>query len=138
MVTPEDYLRQFRLQITQPRIAVVDDLMTHHVHATAVEIYERLSVRDSSISRASVFNVLNTLVEKGAVRSVQIEEGVTRYDIDTRLHAHFRCTKCGRIMDIPMTRRPSISKMAGWKIQQEDYMIQGICPECRNIRLTKK
>lgn len=134
-MTAPELLKQYHMSVSKPRIAVVEDLMQHHVHATADEIFNRLSDNDntdSSISRASVFNTLNTLTQKGAIRAIQIEDGVTRYDIDTSLHGHYRCLRCGKIIDFCIMRRPSMELPEGYTTTQEDYFIIGLCPNCKN------
>lgn len=130
-MTAVELLKLHHLSVSKPRIAVVEDLMQHHVHATADEIFNRISaVHQNKISRASVFNTLNILTDKGAIKAIQFEDGVKRYDIETCLHGHFRCITCGKIMDFNITRRPSIELPTGYITSQEDYYIWGICPTC--------
>ena len=41
-LTATEFLRKHGLHVTEPRIAVVEDLMNNRTHATADEIYNRL------------------------------------------------------------------------------------------------
>lgn len=125
-----DLLKFYGMQITTPRLLVVEDLMNNRFHATADEIYTRVNAQDESVSRATVYNVLKVLVENRAVRALTINDKQAHYDIDLTPHAHFRCTRCGRIIDIAM---PSVGKAVlpeGCIIDNEELYYIGLCPVC--------
>jgi len=129
-MTPREYLDMHHIQWTQERLQVVDYLMNHHIHPTADEVFQGLKDGGSDISRATVFNTLNVLVDKQAIRTLQIEDGVTRFDIDLYPHAHFRCEKCGKIVNVGLTRNASFQVPEGYRPTHTDYFLIGICPEC--------
>lgn len=118
------------MQVTQPRIMVLEDLMEHHIHATADDIYQRLNAIDNNLSRASVYNILNALVERHAVRAITIDDKQTHYDIVLYPHAHFRCTRCGKIMDVPMPSLGETKFPEGCKVDTQELYYTGLCPEC--------
>lgn len=129
-MTAREFLKQHGMQITQPRIEVVEDLMEHHVHATAEEIFHRINAVDATVSRASVYNILNTLTEKHAVRAISVDDKLTHYDIDLSPHAHFRCTHCGRIIDIAMPQVGDTVFPEGCKVDTRELYYMGLCPDC--------
>ncbi len=97
-MSARELLKIYGMQVTMPRIFVIEDLMNNRFHATADEIFRRVNKRDESVSRATVYNVLNALLENKAVRALTIDDKQMHYDIDLTPHAHFRCTHCGRIL----------------------------------------
>lgn len=125
-----EFLKLYGLQVTLPRILVIDDLMHNRFHATADEIFHRVNAQDDSVSRATVYNVLNTLVENKAVRALTINDKTAHYDIDLTPHAHFRCTCCGRIIDIAMPTMGEAHLPKGCKLENEELYYTGLCPEC--------
>ncbi len=129
-MTSKEYLNQHHIQWTQERLQVVEYLMEHHTHPTAIEVYQGLTDAGADISRATVFNTLNVLTDKGALRALQIEDGVTRYDILLHPHAHFRCIKCGAIYDVELTRKASFRLPEGFQSCHTDYFMEGYCPTC--------
>ncbi|MGM9836935.1 MAG: Fur family transcriptional regulator [Paludibacteraceae bacterium] len=124
------YLKQYGMQVTQTRMRVLNDLFRYPVHATADEIYARLDGGDHSISRASVYNILNALVEKNALRAITIDEHQTRYDAILTPHAHFRCTACGAITDIPMPDVGEPNLPDGFTPRTRELYYTGLCPDC--------
>ncbi len=129
-MTAREYLDKHHIQWTQERLQVVDYLMAHLTHPTADEVYQGLMQSGADISRATIFNTLNTLCEKQALYALQIEDGVTRYDIILDPHAHFRCERCGKIVDITMKRNASFEIPAGFRPKHSDYFLTGLCDEC--------
>lgn len=134
-MTAREYLKHYGLQITTPRVAVVEDLMAHHVHATADEIYQRVNAAlNANLSRASVYNILNALAEKHAIRTISIDDKQARYDIDLAPHAHFRCTQCGKIVDIHMPKLGKTMLPNGYRIDTQELYYMGLCDECQQAQ----
>jgi Fur family peroxide stress response transcriptional regulator len=71
-------------------------------HPTADEVYARTKSRMPSISMATVYNCLETLVSSGLVKQVNIEREPTRYCPNLAPHAHFHCRDTGRVYDVPV------------------------------------
>lgn len=55
-----------------------------------------------TISMATVYNCLETLVTCGLVKQVNIEREPTRYCPNLAPHAHFHCRETGRVYDVPV------------------------------------
>jgi Fur family peroxide stress response transcriptional regulator len=55
-----------------------------------------------TISMATVYNCLETLVSCGLVKQVNIEREPTRYCPNLAPHAHFHCRDTGRVYDVPV------------------------------------
>ena len=94
-------LRQCDIQPTPQRIAVVECVLTSKTHPTADDIL--LSARRTcpTVSRATVYNTLNLLVEKGLIGMQTIREGAVVFDPNIRKHHHFIDEETGEIYDIP-------------------------------------
>ncbi len=129
-LTATEFLRKHGLHVTEPRIAVVEDLMNNRTHATADEIYNRLILVHPGLSRASVYNVLNSLVERHCIRVITIDERQMRYDIDRTAHAHFRCTNCGKVYDVDMPSIGSMRVPKGFWVDEQEVYYTGLCSDC--------
>ena len=83
------------------RIAIMSFVGNSRLHPSAEEIYRHLHEAMPSLSRTTVYNSLHTLAQLSLIRELEIEPGMTRYDLAAQApHAHFRCRKCGRIIDV--------------------------------------
>lgn len=96
---PKREVAQFKR--TPQRLAIIDYLEGNISHPTAGDIFLAVSKKYQSMSFATVYNTLNTLVKAGTLRELTIDPEKKRYDPDTSRHHHCICILCGRIVDIP-------------------------------------
>ena len=86
---------------TPQRLAILDHLDGNKSHPSAEDIYRVVARKNPSMSFATVYNTLNTLVQAGAVRELTIDPDRKRYDPDTSSHHHLICLDCRKVVDIP-------------------------------------
>jgi Fe2+ or Zn2+ uptake regulation protein len=94
-------LRQWGIQPTPQRIAVVEFVLKTKRHPTAEEVLGHARRKCPTVSRATVYNTLNLLVEKGALRTQILREGTVVFDPNTMNHHHLIDDETGVIHDIP-------------------------------------
>lgn len=90
------------LRNTPQREVVFDVLLKKRDHPTADEVYARVRSEMPTISLATVYNCLETLVQCNLVRVVNFERGPTRYCPNLRPHAHFHDDQSGATHDIDL------------------------------------
>ena len=71
-------------------------------HPTADEVFARVKAEKPTISLATVYNCLETLVQCDLVRQVNFERGPTRYCPNLSPHAHFHDEQTGATHDIDL------------------------------------
>ena len=94
-------LRQCDIQPTPQRIAVVECVLTSKNHPTADDILILARKKCPTVSRATVYNTLNLLVEKRLIGMQTIREGAIIFDPNIEKHHHFIDDETGDIYDIP-------------------------------------
>jgi Fur family peroxide stress response transcriptional regulator len=90
------------LRSTPQREVVFNILLNKRDHPTADEVYARVRNEMPTISLATVYNCLETLVQCNLVRAVNFERGPTRYCPNLRPHAHFHDEQTGATYDIDL------------------------------------
>ena len=92
------------LRSTEQRKVVYEVLLKKRDHPTADEVFARVrsAIPSTSISLATVYNCLETLVQCNLVRQVNFERGPTRYCPNLHPHAHFHDERTGSIHDIDL------------------------------------
>jgi Fur family peroxide stress response transcriptional regulator len=90
------------LRNTPQREVVYSALLTKRDHPTADEVYARVRTDLPTISLATVYNCLETLVQCDLVRAVNFERGPTRYCPNLTPHAHFHDEATGATFDIDL------------------------------------
>jgi len=94
-----DVLISCGLKVTPQRVAVMKAFSGYHEHPTAEKIIELVRVNHPSISNATVYKTLETLVAKGVLRKVKTDRGIMRYDPIVEDHHHLYCAESDRIED---------------------------------------
>lgn len=93
-------LENYGLRATRQREVVFSVVGCAKDHPTADEIFVRSRERMPTISLATVYNCLETLLECKLIRQVNFERESTRYEPNLKPHAHFYCDKSGQVMDV--------------------------------------
>jgi Fur family peroxide stress response transcriptional regulator len=120
------------LRLTPQRRHVYEVLMAKRDHPTATEVFIRAQKRMPSISLATVYNCLETMVGNGLVKAVHVDREPTRFCANLREHGHFHCTECGHVSDIEFSE----TRDKGWKlpfgflVAQHDVTLRGLCADC--------
>ncbi len=112
------------------RVAVYRYLVENPTHPTADEIYNYLSSEMDSISRTTVYNVLNLLVENEIIREIGIEKNEMRYDANTNNHIHFKCCECSKVYDLLSVNFPIVELPENFVANEVQININGKCPLC--------
>ena len=84
-----DLFAQHQLRCTRQREALFETLRACKCHPTAEELYRMLPC-SGDMSRATVYNTLETLCKAGLVRRLPTASGTCRFDADTCNHLHVR------------------------------------------------
>lgn len=98
----EEALLTNGLRATRQREHVYTVLLTQRDHPTADEVYARAKQGMPSISLATVYNCLETLVECDLVKKLNYEREPSRFCPNDGEHAHFLDEETGRVFDIDL------------------------------------
>ncbi|MCB0272798.1 MAG: transcriptional repressor, partial [Bdellovibrionales bacterium] len=103
-LTPEEIkerLSQAGINPTAQRIAICRYILCEADHPTADQVKAWADQNFPMVSRATVYNTLNTLVEAGLVKEVRIGDSTkVQFDANTKHHYHFYDETSGKLMDI--------------------------------------
>ena len=120
----EQLLLKRGVKPTPQRMVIADYLIHTHSHPTADEVLDHVSTRlPCALSRATVYNTLNSLVQAGVIQEVFAEPGKTRYDANISDHHHFIDVKTGKILDVPGELVPKLQEQLGGKFKVHSYQI---------------
>jgi Fe2+ or Zn2+ uptake regulation protein len=114
------------------RIRIYAFLEESKDHPTVDSIYQSLKEELPTLSKTTVYNVLKLFLENNLVKSVNINNTESRYELNHTPHSHFQCDVCGTIYDIPHIV-PNYNKdnLADFFIKEEEVNLRGVCPNCK-------
>jgi len=119
---------------TANRLLVAKELETSMRPLSLPELEKRLYTMDKS----SIFRALNVFREHHMVHVIEDGGDGVRYELchsheghDDDIHAHFFCEQCHRTFCIDNVTIPSIELPEGFQMSSVNYMVKGICADCR-------
>lgn len=123
-------------RVTRQRLLVANALAAAGRRLTADQLYRSLRRREPAIGRATVFRTLETLVDAGVARRLELDGHVYAYVACLPAHHHhIACTACGRVEEIdeayvtPIARR--LAREMGFEIDDARLDFYGRCATCR-------
>ncbi len=119
------------------RARIIDLLARERCALTAIEIDDALRADGKPIGRASIYRVLDLLVEHRLVERLAIDHGHARFERiepDGHHHHHLLCEGCGRLVafDDPGLERAidRLSGRLGVRVAHHDVLLHGTCANC--------
>lgn len=131
--TLDDRLRRAGLKATKPRLLVLRLLQELGGHRSIDELLKELRARNTPLPRASVYNVISTLVSRGLIMLADAGPGPALYEVSLTWHHHFVCINCGRIIDIPCVVGEKPCLLPDWlpgTIEETQIIFRGRCSDC--------
>lgn len=96
-------LRAAGIQPTLQRLAVAGSLLVRPVHMTAEQVMSAARLQLPSLSRATVYAVLQLFVRQGLLKELPVDGASTVYDSNTSPHHHLYDVETGEVADLPMS-----------------------------------
>ncbi len=120
------------ITLTPQRIAIVEFLGKSVAHPTVEDIHKAIKRKYPTMSMATVYSTLRLLKELGEIQELSImKRGKACFDPNPKLHHHFLCRKCGKILDMDVDC-PIIKKgwVSGCRVEEAQAYLYGVCSEC--------
>lgn len=128
--------REKKLKLTPQRIAVYKYLMSTKEHPSAEVIYKALQQDYPTMSLATVYKALKTLVEVNLVQEINVGEGNFRYDANVIPHPHIQCIRCSKVDDINgiyfSNLNDKVKSFTDYKVIANQVYFYGICKNCQS------
>lgn len=134
LTDPVALLREHGVHVTAQRMAVLKAVAAHP-HVTADGVAEMAKSEIGTISRQSVYDTLNVLVERGLLRRIQPVGSPALYeDRVGDNHHHLICRSCARVVDVDCAvgLMPCLTAAddMGFEIDEAEVAYWGRCPDC--------
>jgi len=88
------------LKPTHQRVRVAEILMSAPTHMTAEQILAAIRQGGERVSKATVYNTLKVLTQRGLIRQIHLDPERSVYDSTTVPHHHFHDLETGELRDI--------------------------------------
>lgn len=105
-------------------------------HLPMAELYELARTRRPGIGFTTVYRALTRLRDMGLVAEIALPGADSAYyEIAAPPHAHFRCTECSSVSDVPFSLPEDVITEAANRLNAEitgaSVTLQGRCATCK-------
>lgn len=115
------------IQPSAQRMAIAEYVLSTDAHPTAEQVWKAVLERFPMVSRATVYNTLNTLVEHGLVRQLVLASGCAVFDPKLDRHHHFIDEDTGAIHDVPWDAVDvaRVDQLPGYSVREYQVVMRG-------------
>ena len=134
----EESLLAKGLRRSSERFAILEEVYARNDHFDAEDLYRAMKHKAYPVSRATVYNTLDILVDCGLVRRHQFGEddnSKSRYEksLGRQQHAHLVCIVCHRVQEFCDPRLELIKTNVGntlqFQVESHSLVFYGECAD---------
>jgi len=125
-------LREYNLKATPQRLVIIESI-DKRGHINIDTLYAEVKSKFSSISLATIYKNINSMIQNMLLLEVKIPNQKSVYEIVKEQHSHLVCNYCSEVIDIKVdTKRivESVSADYHFSIEQSDLVFSGRCQNC--------
>lgn len=122
-----DRLERAGIRPSAQRVAIASYVLDTEDHPTADAVWQRVKADFPMVSRATVYNTLQTFREHGLVQQLVLAEGSVVFDPKVEPHHHFVDDQTGAIHDIPWSalRVGKVDELEGIDVREYMVVVRG-------------
>ena len=135
-ISDEQVLDNAGIRVTAVRLLIWRKV--RHGFSDAFSLAD-LEVALPTVDRSTIFRTLTLLSEAHLLHDIDDGSGSQKYCVchldDTRQcfgHVHLTCRYCHRTFCLKDVHIPSVPLPTGFLMEEAEYVVKGVCPQCSN------
>lgn len=128
-----EFLDSHGLRRTTERYAILNRIMAINGHFTIEELQQMIDADGFRVSRSTVYNTVELLMEAKMLRRHVFEGMQAQYERITLPHTHLICTVCGKVKEVRDTNFAAFMNARRFNAFNTDHYslyVYGTCSTC--------
>ena len=132
----KNILKKCNLKNTSSRVTILEFFLIQKRPFNASELSRELSAKHN-IDNVTIYRNLKTLTEVGVLKELQLQKGVSSYELNSgKHHHHLVCIKCNYLEGVSVCEFGDLSERVLKKSKQfsrisgHNFEIFGLCNKC--------
>jgi len=125
-------LREYNLKATPQRLVIIESI-DKYGHINIDKLYEEVKEKFSSISLATIYKNINSMIKNMLLLEVKIPNQKSVFEIVKEQHSHLVCNYCGAVLDVKIDTKKMVDTLSNdykFEIMQSDLVFSGKCIKC--------
>ncbi len=128
-----EHLQRHNIKATATRLLVLRQLFRNDEMVSLADLEHALH----SVDKSTISRTLALFLRQRLIHAIDDGQGATKYALGSTTteqlpkgHIHFACTACHRTFCLKQIHTPTVALPTGFTIEQVNYVVKGVCPEC--------
>ena len=123
-------LKEHGLKVTPQRITILNAI-DKYGHANIDEIYQEAITTNPTLSLATVYKNVASLIETKLLKEVSLNNLKSKYELTKEPHSHLVCKECGNVEDVNSSNLFNLNADGlNFNAEEIELYIYGVCSNC--------